>query len=201
MGSGFFKDRTRGIWSHVKMAVDIARRVVSVFKCFWFWVLNYLICRVPFYCIRHWAYRASGIRIGRGASIKLGAYIEGNNIQIGMDTSVGRNCVLDGRAALVIGNHVSISPDVQFITGSHDVNSTTFKFQSAPITVHDFVWIGTRCTILPGVTIGKGAVIAAGAVVTRDVPDRTIFAGVPARKIGERTAELAYCLDWRPLFS
>lgn len=183
------------------LLVDAVRQIRAWLKYFWLWIVNNVVSRVPFYCIRHFAYRVSGVRLGKGSSIKLGAYIEGQKIHIGQDSSVGRNCVLDGRDTLTIGSHVSISPDVQFITGSHDVHCPSFRFKSAPITIQDHVWIGTRSLVLPGVTIGRGAVIAAGAVVTRDVPEGTIFAGVPARKIGERKVDPSYHLNWHPPFT
>ncbi len=130
----------------------------------------------------------------------MGAWFEGFHVLIGEDSSVGRNCMLDGRGQLTIGNHVSISPDVHLITGSHDLNSSDFRFVSAPIVLEDFVWVGSRATILPGVTVGRGAVVATGAVVTRNVDPMTVVAGVPARKIGNRTSELTYSLHWTPPF-
>ncbi len=120
----------------------------------------------------------------------MGAWLEGSHVLIGEDSSVGRNCMLDGRGQLTIGNHVSISPDVHLITGSHDLNSSDFRFVSAPIVLEDFVWVGSRATILPGVTVGRGAVVATGAVVTRNVDPMTVVGGVPARKIGIRSSEL-----------
>jgi maltose O-acetyltransferase len=130
----------------------------------------------------------------------MGAWIEGYRISIGRDTSIGRNALLDGRDQLTIGKHVSISPDVQLITGSHDVCSKDFAFKSAPIVIEDFVWIGSRSMVLPGVRIGTGAVVAAGAVVTKDVEAFSIVGGVPARRIGDRPRDLNYELKWQPPF-
>lgn len=64
----------------------------------------------------------------------------------------------------------------------------------------DYVWIGARATIMPGVTIGRGAVIATGAVVTKDVPEMAIVAGIPARVIGQRRSALKYTLNYSPFF-
>ena len=93
---------------------------------------------------------------------------------------------------LYIGENVNISSDVKFYTLQHDYNSSDFKAVGAQVIVEDYVWVSVRAIILPGVTIGKGAVIAAGAVVTKDVEPYSIMGGIPAKKIGERNKELNY---------
>lgn len=200
MGTGFFSNRRGPFWNSLKWCIDGIRTTIKLPRHFWYFLLNRVIAFIPVYWFRHLAYRFTGIRIGRGSSIKMGAWLEGPHILIGEDSSVGRNCMLDGRGRLTIGNHVSISPDVQLITGSHDLNSPDFSFVSAPIVLEDFVWVGSRATILPGVTVGRGAVVATGAVVTRNVAPMTVVGGVPARKIGIRSSELSYSLNWTPPF-
>jgi maltose O-acetyltransferase len=118
-------------------------------------------------------------------------------ITIGTHTVINREVLLDGRSGLTIGNNVSISEGAVILTLEHDPNSPTFENRGAPVAIHDRVFIGTQAMILPGVTIGEGAIVAARAVVTRDVAPYTIVAGVPARPIGERTRELTYTLDYR----
>jgi acetyltransferase-like isoleucine patch superfamily enzyme len=105
---------------------------------------------------------------------------------------VGYNCELDGRRELRIGRNVNISADVKFYALQHDYNSPDFKAVGAPIIVEDYVWVSVRVIVLPGVTIGRGAVIAAGALVTKNVEPYVIMGGVPAKKIGERKRELNY---------
>lgn len=166
-----------------------------------YYIMNGMINKIPIYTIRHFFYRRIGIQIEKNSSIKMNVYIEGRNIKIGENSSIGRFSYLDGRGELTIGNNVSISPHVFFITGSHDVNSSEFKFESLPITVEDYTWIGTRATIKGGVKIGKGAVVAIGAVVIKDVEPYTIVGGVPAKKIGERNKDLKYKIDWSPFFN
>src|SRR5262249_37357736 len=98
-------------------------------------------------------------------------------------------------------DHVSISDGTWLITGAHDISDPEFPAVYKPIVIEDHVWIGARATILPGVTIGKGAIITAGAVLTRDVDAFGIAAGVPARLVGTRDLrDPAYSLDFRPLF-
>jgi maltose O-acetyltransferase len=107
-------------------------------------------------------------------------------IKIGHNSIIGNSCFLDGRGDLKIGNHVDIASEVLIYTDEHDINSESFGNSFAPVTIGDYVFIGPRAIILPGVNIGKGAVIAAGAVVTKSVPDFEIWGGVPAKKISTR---------------
>jgi maltose O-acetyltransferase len=97
---------------------------------------------------------------------------------------------------------VSISPEVTILTAFHRIDDPKFRVESRPVVIEDFVWIGSRATILSGVKLGRGSVVAAGAVVTRDVEPLQIVGGVPARPIGTRPAEaLGYVLDGPfPLF-
>ena len=113
---------------------------------------------------------------------------------IGHNSIVGDNGFLDGRFGLHIGNNVNIAGEVRIYTLEHDISSPTFGGSGGPIRIDDWVYIGTRVTILPGVTIGEGAVIASGAVVTKDVTPWTMVGGVPARFIKGRPI-VKYTLD------
>ena len=95
---------------------------------------------------------------------------------------------------MIIGNNCSISCDVKIITGSHDTQSPSFKYKPQKITIDDYVWIGVGAIILGGVHLGKGAVICAGAVVTKDVIPYSIVGGVPAKHIGNRNHNLNYTI-------
>ncbi|NOY15043.1 MAG: acyltransferase, partial [bacterium] len=108
------------------------------------------------------------------------------NIIIGEDSLIGEDCVLDGRDKLTIGSHVDIASQVMIYNAEHDIHDPLFSPTFAPVVIHDYVFIGPRAIILPGVTIGHGAVVAAGAVVTKDIPPLTIVGGVPAKPIGQR---------------
>lgn len=107
-------------------------------------------------------------------------------IAIGKKSYVGPRVRFGGRAGVTIGSFAQIAPDVSFDTGSHTLEFVTGEARpevQKPIVVEDHVWIGAGARILPGVTIGRGAVVAAGAVVTRNVPPLTLVGGVPARTI------------------
>jgi len=165
-----------------------------------YYAVNNVVPTVPSYTFRHGAYRRLwGIEIGRGSSIHMHVSVTGRRIQIGKDTAIGRRCYLDGRGGLEIGDSVSVSPDVHFITASHDIDDPQFGSVVAPIVVEDYVWIGSRATILPGVTLQYGCVVAAGAVVTHDVEKFDVVAGVPARPTGRRRKPgMSYKATWFP---
>ena len=115
------------------------------------------------------------------------------NIKIGDNTTVNKKVLLDGRGGqLIIGNNVDIAEDCKIWTLQHDYNSPSYSAVGGTVFIEDYVWIGADSTILPNVCIGKGAVIATRAVVTKSVPPYTIVAGIPAKKIGERNKNLCY---------
>jgi maltose O-acetyltransferase len=112
---------------------------------------------------------------------------------------INYGCLLDGRRyPITIGSDVSIGPEVAILTLGHDPRSPEFADRGGPVTIGDHAWIGFRAIVLPGVSIGEGAVVGAGAVVSRDVPPFTIVAGNPARPIGRRPAGLSYALSYNP---
>jgi len=132
----------------------------------------------------------------------MGCFFTGNNIKIGSNTVIARNCYFDGRAGLIdIKNNVSIAPEVCIITMSHQVNSPDFDTIVKPVLIEDYVWVGTRAMIMPGVIAGQGCVLAAASVVTKSVDPYTVVAGSPAKKIGERTKDLNYSLNYFPFFN
>lgn len=142
---------------------------------------------VPSHCFRRLIYRLGGIRIGKGSTLHMGIrFYNPHGIRIGKDSIVGEGTVLDGRDILTIGDHVDIASEVMIYNFEHDINDLSFKAVSAPVQIGDYVFIGPRAIILPGVKVGRGAVVAAGAVVTKDVADFKVVGGVPAKEIGER---------------
>lgn len=118
----------------------------------------------------------------------------GRNVRIGPGTVIGQDALLDGRQGICLGENVNLSGEVAIFTLQHDVSSPDFSAIGGPVTVGDRAWLSFRTTILPGVTIGEGAVVAAGAVVTKDVPAYTIVAGIPAKVIASRPHDLTYDL-------
>lgn len=112
-----------------------------------------------------------------------GCYFGGVDIRIGLGSFVSNNCYFDNAAPIRIGDRVDIGPNVQFITGTHQIGSSGRRagvLAQAPIVVQDGAWIGAGVIVQPGVTIGAGAVVNAGSVVTKDVVPNSLYRGVPA---------------------
>jgi maltose O-acetyltransferase len=135
--------------------------------------------------------RWAGITIGRGTTIGGTMSVHGagrpaSRIRIGSDCWINDSCVLDASATITIGRSVAIGQGVMILTNTHELGPATNRagsLFSLPVVVEDGVWIGARTTVLPGVTIGAGAVVAAGSLVNKSVAANTMVAGVPARLV------------------
>jgi acetyltransferase-like isoleucine patch superfamily enzyme len=139
------------------------------------------------------ARRVLGLRIEPGAILYQWRDLrEPSGIEIGAGTVVGHWATVDGRRGVRIGRHVNLSSEVALWTLQHDPDDPAFSVRGGPIVIEDHAWISFRATILPGVTVGRGAVVAAGAIVTKDVPEYAIVGGIPATRIGTRSRDLDY---------
>ena len=180
-----------------------------------FWVyLCTLTGYIPSHTIRLFLYRTLfGVNIGKDSSIHWRAeFNQPAGVQIGHNTIIGNDAFLDGRMKnfiryrkehgfpLKIGNNVSIAGEVRIYTMEHDIDAPDFAEIGAPVVIDDYVVIGTRVTILPGIHIGKGAVVASGAVVTKNVGEFEVVGGVPAHHIRDREKNLHYTLKFARLF-
>lgn len=181
-----FTDKTGKKLTTAQAFPKIMNRMYNYFLDFELMILRW-VSHIPSHSIRKIFYFLSGMKIGRGSVVHMWAnFFEPNGIVIGEDTIVGDHAFLDGRARLIIGNHVDIASSVMIYNSEHNLESDDFTARTESVEIGDYVFIGPRAIILPGVKVGKGAVIAAGAVVTKDVDDFTIVGGVPAKVIGER---------------
>ncbi len=161
-------------------------RIINYFLDFELMVLRW-IGHIPFHLVRNFFYILAGVKLGRGSTFHMWAnFFQPNNIIIGEDTIIGDHAFLDGRALIKIGSHVGIASSVMIYNSEHNLDAEDFSAREERVEIGDYVFIGPRAIILPGVRVGKGAVIAAGAVVTKDIPDFAIVGGVPAQTIGER---------------
>ncbi|AUG58715.1 MAG TPA: acetyltransferase [Ruminiclostridium sp.] len=173
--------------------------------------ISYYICLILYYFIaRHlpgsdmpYSLGAKRIRrflckrifkkAGKNINIEHGAFFaSGRDIEIGDNSGLGLNCRITG--PLKIGSYVMMGPDVMIFTQNHrndrlDIPMMLQTDPKKPVVIGDDVWIAARAIILPGVTIGKGAIIGAGAVVTKDVPEYAVVGGNPARVIRYRNQE------------
>lgn len=160
------------------------------------YLCSHVISRIALHDVRMRAYRRLGVKIGPGSTILMSTEMQhAMELTIGNNTIISPHCLLDGRGGLVIGSNVNISSHVLLVAGTHDIqNGRDFAGSAEGIIIEDYVWLCTRATVLAGVTVGRGAVVAAGAVVTKSVDPYTVVAGVPAKKIGERNPDLHYTL-------
>jgi maltose O-acetyltransferase len=196
-----FRDRNNKALTWPEAVRKIADRFYNYYldlKVALLWGLGY----IPSHEIRNLIFDLAGVKIGEDSTIHIGArFYQPNKVKIGAGTIIGDHATLDGRDQLTIGSHVDIASEVMIFNGQHDIHSEDFRPVNAPVKIGDYVFIGPRAVILPGVTLGKGAVVAAGAVVTKDVPEMTIVAGVPAVPIGKRRVKtLNYRLGRARLF-
>jgi len=154
-----------------------------------------ILAYVPSIAIRKAILRLCGAKLAPGVLIYHGFDIRSPwKLTIGEGSVIGHKASLDARGTIQIGANVNLSADVAIWTGQHDYQSPDFVYQSAPVVIGDRVWLSFRSTVLPGVTIGEGAVVAAGAVVSKDVPPYALVGGVPAKVIGTRNRNLTYVL-------
>lgn len=149
--------------------------------------LNSILCRLYSKHLRAFVLRKMGSKIAKGVSIYRNGYIwDGSNIEIGSGSTIGFKVHLDDRKKIIIGKNVTIASEVMIWSLHHDYNDIYFKAVGAPVIIEDYAWICSRAVILPGVTIGQGAVVASGAVVSKNVEPWTVVGGVPAKKIADR---------------
>jgi len=156
------------------------------------WIIVWELCAswMPYFVgrrWRNWLLRRFGMKdenhISFYPTVKVWAPW---NLKLGSFVAIDDQVNLYSAAPITIGTKVAISREAFICTASHDVTQAWRPLITKPIVICDGVWIGARAIILPGVTIGEGAVVAAGAVVTRDVPPFTIVGGNPAKVIKER---------------
>lgn len=172
---------------------DRIKGLCSGFAAYYLYRLSY----TPSHSLRNFIYRhVCGMNLCEDAVIYYGTEVrEPSRITIGRGSIIGDHSILDARNGIVIGENVVFASDVKIWTEQHDHRDPFFRCSTQnhrSVVIDDRAWIGSHTVILHSVHIGEGAVVAAGAVVTHDVPPFTIVAGVPAKKIGERNRDLKY---------
>jgi putative colanic acid biosynthesis acetyltransferase WcaF len=162
-------------------------------------LFNRLLTDIPSNRLRVAALRRLGADLGEHVYLFGGSEVlEPGNLRIAGRCHIGRFCQVDARGGIDIGHDVVIASHVLLITADHDHRDPGFAGRLGPIVIGDRAWLASRSTVVRGVTIGEGAVVAAGAVVTEDVPPWTVVGGVPARPIGDRPREQHYRIDYGP---
>lgn len=143
--------------------------------------------------VRKFIYKLLGVEMGSKVVFHFRTEIRAPHMLcLGKGTIIGDNAILDARSGLIIGKNVNLSSNVSIYTLQHDHRDSMFCSVGASVKIEDRVWIGSNVVVLPGVTIGEGAVCCAGCVVTKNVEPYTVVAGIPAKKVNERPHGLRY---------
>lgn len=154
------------------------------------WLVDALLFRpspAPLYGWRRFLLRLFGARIGRGARIKPTVRITYPwKVAIGDHCWVGQRVELYSLGPITIGNNVCVSQDSYLCTGFHDRRDVAFAIDARPIVVEDEAWVASQAFVMPGVTIGRGAVVGVRSLVLKDVPAGMVVGGQPARPLGPR---------------
>lgn len=173
----FKKNIRRGLFLHYAYAVDVLHTIIFILPP---------LLRGPL-----WRLILGGI--GSSVFIDSGVYFRyPRSVYIGSNTSINRGSEFfpswhhRKEVSIIIGSHIRIGPNVRFLAAGHEVGDLHLADTAGSITVEDWCWVGGNSVILQGVTIGEGAVIAGGSVVTKDVAPYTVVGGVPAKFIKKR---------------
>jgi maltose O-acetyltransferase len=200
----FIKDR---IISFLKSNDELA--IIADHARIYFRNLSNVLCTATSFLYGHWIrsllFRyVFRVRMPRTSYINRRCRFTGpfRNLTIGNHSIIGSNAVLDFRDKISIGNNVNIGDYLKIYTMEHDIDDQEFGATRGPVNIEDWVYIGAGVTILPGVNIEEGAVVATGAVVTKAVPAWTMVGGVPARfikvrEINKYTISTRWKMPWR----
>lgn len=161
---------------------------------------NMIINKLPSRHLRRWFYQMLGANFGKNCmpSRRVEILLP-KGLKLGDGVAVGWFAELDARGGITVDHDTNISSHAKLITGSHDIDDPNFTADFLPIHIGHHCWIGTGATILQGIKIGDGAVVAAGAVVTKDIPPYTVVGGIPAKIIRKRNENLRYENEKAPL--
>jgi acetyltransferase-like isoleucine patch superfamily enzyme len=161
---------------------------------------NGIIGKIPSRTIRNCWLKLYLADFGAGTSVQMDCrFLNGRKVHFGKRNVINFGCLFDGRKFHIkTGDDVSIGPEAVILTLGHDPQTPDFADRGGDVIIGNRAWIAYRAIVLPGVTIGEGAVVGAGAVVTKNVEPYAIVAGNPARKIGVRNQDLKYQCNFNP---
>ena len=150
-------------------------------------IVQRLIPWLPSRHFRNWSIRLMGVKATKNVMFYPGFTVRNpKGLIIEDGVNIGPKCLLDARKGLTIHKNAVIAYEAIIWSLNHDYNDIHFCGKGAPTVIGAYAWICSRSIILPGVHVGEGAIVASGAVVTKDVPPYTIVGGVPAKVIGKR---------------
>jgi maltose O-acetyltransferase len=131
-------------------------------------------------------FRRVGMQLGSGVNVRAGCFFGGTDVRIGAGTFVNYKCFFDNSESITLGRDCSLGMEVMLCTSSHEIGDARKRAgvdRAASITIGDGCWLGARATVLPGVKVGDGCVIAGGSVVTADCEPNGLYAGNPAKRV------------------
>ena len=186
------KEHHKSLGQGMPKAVKCAYYALALFG-------NAFVNKLPSRHLRRWFYRMMGAKLGEKTfPCRRVEVLLPKGLKLGSRVAVGWFAELDARGGITVGDDTNISSHVKLITGSHDVDDPEFTADFRPIHIGSHCWLGTGAMVLGGVSVGDGAVVAAGAVVTKDVPPYEVWGGVPARMIRKRPENMTYTLGKTP---
>jgi acetyltransferase-like isoleucine patch superfamily enzyme len=163
--------------------------------------LNHVVNRIPLAGARMRLYAALGVQFDDVSSTNISLGVDmwlGTRLTMGARSTIGQRCYIDARGGIRIDSNVSVAREAALLTATHIPDAPNFAGRVLPIHLHQRCWIGLRALVMPGVNIGEGAIVGAGALVTSDVDPYTIVSGVPAKVLRKRRGPMSYELGWRP---
>ncbi len=156
----------------------------------------YHVGHIPSCHIRKFVYRGLGVKVSQDVVFHFCTEIRHPwLLRVGRGTIIGDRAILDARNGITMGENVNLSSNVSIYTEQHDHRDSYFglnKRIKKRVNIGNRVWLGSNVIVLPGVTIGEGAVCCAGAVITKDVPPYSVVAGIPAKEVNKRPKDLCY---------
>jgi acetyltransferase-like isoleucine patch superfamily enzyme len=178
----------------------LSRKSVAVIKL-QLWIIlisffNFILKYIPFSFLKRILLKLFNFKIGKSSYIHNSTFMSLGKLEMGNNSVINPKCVIDNRDKITIGNNVSIGQYSKIYTTGHDINCSYFTGLRKPVIIKDYAVLFSNCIIQPGITIGQGAVVYPGAVVTKDIPDFSLVGGNPAKIIGERNANLNYKIDY-----
>lgn len=170
----------------------------TIIPNFLYYLYNHLITHIPSHVVRRFYLKnIMGIKIGRKTFVHMGCIFY-SNVKIGNNSVIGRQCHLLGD--ITIGDNVSITAQTYIFSASHDKDSPSFESYDRKVVIEDYVWVGARAMILPGVRLGKGSILGAASTATKNIPSYEVWVGSPAKKVNIRSKNLEYELNYFPYF-
>ena len=180
----------QGIDPHTQASFSLKNRLMRVI-----WGFVYILCfrfsPRPFHAYRAFILKVFGAKLGVHCHVYPTAKIWAPwHLEIGDYAGIGPDVTVYNMAIIRIGKKAVISQGVHLCTGTHDYTDPNFQLYALPISIGEQAWLCTECFVSPGVTVGNGAVIAARSVVTKDIPEWMVCAGIPAKPFKPRVIQI-----------